>query len=255
MIKTLIVLLTISICAHAKKVEVIFLEYPPLSYDKESPKGVLVELIKAAAEEANIDIDIDFYPPKRAIALFEEKKDSFIVSTFKALDRKEITMVPLLKVYAGYFGKVDKSKVKKVAYMAGLKPVREIILKKGLSPFPVPSYPAGLKAVESGRVERFLGVNTVMNHYMAELKLNGIKMKEGPMYIENVGLIGKNTSQELIQLMVKGIKKIKKDKTYQAIAKKYLSPDIGVIKLEDYFVQSFSPVRRPQSSGQLYGLE
>lgn len=254
MIKVALLFFLFSAVCFSSPIKVLFLEYPPLSHDKNDPKGVLVELVKAAAKESKLEIDIVFYPPKRALALFKEK-NSFIVSTFKAVDEKELVMLPFLKVFAGFFGVVDEKKVKRVAYISGFKPVRKLIMERGYRPFPVQNYEAGLKAVKTGRVERFLGVNSTMNYYINKMGLSNVEMKEGPMFIENVGIVGKKGDEKKIENLSKGLQKIKDNEVYLKLVRKFLSPSAGSIDVEDYLLGSFETIRKPQSKRPYIGLD
>lgn len=239
----LFLLLILSFSTHSKTVEVVTFDYPPLMGKNHiSDSGVLVEIVAAAFKESGINVEVTYYPTKRAVSLVDEGKSLLMIGLldyFSVVSQKNLTAFPLLMIDFDVFYLKSRFPSKfQFNSVQDLKPYYIGVLlngstdlygrKVGLNVDGVPSLEQVFKKLETKRNEICIandlaGLYEISTHFAGKEEQFGFYSEKPFLSLISMAIFNKNHPdyKELEPKFRIGHRLIMKNGKWLAIVKKY----------------------------------
>lgn len=243
--------LNISLTAQAPRLRIAFFDLPMVTTEKAVPNlghGVVYDLLEAAAKEASLEFAPEFYPLKRAAALFEAGEIPFIygspqdVGPQSGLDQGVLGWVPSFTLRTSFY--YERSRLEKPERFQKVEDLKGLTIGVIRGYFLVPFYrQAGLvvqeqdypvssfQMLELGRLDvlemgDLSGNQILVTNFAGKgarfgtLSFSGIQMTGGPTYRK-----ADTEAAALARRYEAGLKAIRDNGTYRQIIRRYWGSD------------------------------
>jgi ABC-type amino acid transport substrate-binding protein len=242
-----LLLMTLQLQATPPKValRVVTMEYPPfmLQTPTTQGQGLLVDILKAALRKSDFQIDLQFYPLKRAVLIMHDaEKNSWPVSLNSAEHfKEEITRGKIKAVQMGtasfyaFVRNTDKSKFQAVQSLADLKNLKVAaprgsaiiphLRKQNIVPLEVASFDQLFQVLEFKRVDVAVVLGLSGDALIESQSLQKSFMRlPSPLLSVSMDLLvpsGHPQAQKLIQTLHTNLSQMKQSGELAKIARRY----------------------------------
>lgn len=212
--------------------------HPPYEFvdEKGNYKGFNIDIMRAIAIEEGIEIEIIPMPWNQAMySLGAEKVDAIQgMSKTPTRESKFLFTVPVVKnsqaifvlKNTNYISGIEDLNGIKVAFQKSdineelLNEISEVILR------PKDNQKDGMEALLNGEVEAFLGNRQTGLYYLQKMKkADMVKIVGEPMGEVEYGPVTTKDKQEVADILNRGIKEIKRNRTYDKIYQKWFGEE------------------------------
>ncbi|WP_353096157.1 EAL domain-containing protein [Tissierella praeacuta] len=218
--------------------------HPPYEYIDENGnyKGYNVDIIKAVADEMDLDIEIIPMAWNDAIIALDNKEIDGIIGMSQSKDRLEkyrFTSQTINNEQVIFTGK-DTVHINELNDLVGLRVAYQkndyneslIIKLSDIMEFPKETLEEALVALENGEVDAVLGNKLVGTYHLQKNKMSKmIKIAGEPVSTVKYGPVIRKDDEELFILIEKGLEIIKKNKLDEKIYKKWFGEDISSVMI------------------------
>ncbi|ABV36716.1 ABC-type amino acid transport/signal transduction systems periplasmic component/domain-like protein [Shewanella sediminis HAW-EB3] len=172
-------------CSQADEYTFASIEFEPFGYVEDGAiKGIIPDIARAIADEANIQIEITLLPYSRVVNYIKNGNADFAIFSRNSDNDDEVDYISLLFIQnvilltkkgnplLSHEEIYDPDKVASIGYLRGTNFCPEILLDDRLSTFELKDFTQGLKMLNSNRISAFL---TIDNTALYESKKLGLQ--------------------------------------------------------------------------------
>ncbi len=216
------------------------IEFEPFGYVEDgSIKGIIPDIAKAIADEADIQINITLLPYSRMVNYIKNGNADFAIFSRNSDNDDEVDYISLLFVQnvilltkkgsplLSHKDIYEPSKIQTIGYLRGTNFCPEILLDDKLSTYELKDFTQGLKMLNSNRISAFLTIDNTALYESKKLGLQssfefpGLSLKTIEAWLQ-VPKQGSTENSLPIEKIRSAAEKLKTEGKIDEILQKYL---------------------------------
>ena len=238
-ILTGLILVMLSFSLFAVELKFATVEFPPYSFTEDGEvKGIQVDILKRILDDENIKYSFNVYPFPRALALVTSKDRDFIFNFYKNPDRLKIfdysdafvdnPLVIFSKNEINFTGKIEDLAGLTIGTMRGYTYSPEFdkaVAERKITVDETESHETNFRKLAAGRIDIYIVERRVGEYILLKLGLRDNFVINRTPLITQTGFVGiekTNPNKQYLEVINKGLKRLRDSGEINKIYDKYL---------------------------------